>query len=169
MQHELRLTVGEAARTVGVSAKAIRLWEAKGLVSALERTEAGYRLFTRSDLAVLRYIRQAKALGLTLGEIKDILDLQHAGTEPCERVCQMIDAHIAKIDRTLDDLRQVRQSLAATRSNANKRRWDRTAATVCRIIESHDASEPCLPIMGDRTERPATRRQKASSSSAPVM
>lgn len=45
-------------------------------------TEAGYRLFTDEDVAVLRFFRQAKALDLSLAEIKDILDLQRGGATP---------------------------------------------------------------------------------------
>ena len=50
----MRMTVGAAADAAGVSAKAVRLWEAKGLLPAAERTEAGYRVFTEHDLDVLR-------------------------------------------------------------------------------------------------------------------
>lgn len=54
------MTVGTAAKAAGVSAKAVRLWEAKGLLPPAERTQAGYRLFSNNDVAVLQFIRQAK-------------------------------------------------------------------------------------------------------------
>ena len=98
------MTVGTAATTAGVSAKAVRLWESKGLLPPAERTEAGYRVFTDDDLDVLRFIRQAKTLGLTLPEIKNIIDLQRDGVTPCGRVTELLDTHIAEIDRTLADL-----------------------------------------------------------------
>lgn len=91
-------TVGDAAKAVGVSAKAIRIWEAKGLLPAAERADAGYRLFTDDDIGVLRFIRRAKTLGLTLPEIKGILDLHRQGTAPCEKVTALLDAHIRDID-----------------------------------------------------------------------
>lgn len=144
MDQELRLTIGGAARAVGVSAKAVRLWEAKGLVTALERTDAGYRLFTTADVAVLRFICQAKALGLTLTEIKDILDRQDAGTEPCERVVQLINAHIAEIDRSLADLQQLRHTLLAARSRVKQSRRVGPAPAVCRIIEGNVANKSLL-------------------------
>ena len=64
-------TVGQAARATGLSPKAIRLYEAKALLPPAERTEAGYRLFSDEDLTTLRFIRQAKTLGLRLDEIGD--------------------------------------------------------------------------------------------------
>ncbi len=103
------ITVGEAARVIGVSAKAIRLWEAKGLIPAAKRTTAGYRSFTDTDLARLRFIRQAKALGLTLEEIRSIVATQRAGSSPCDRVRQAIgiDAALkwAGVNRLVPDIR----------------------------------------------------------------
>lgn len=130
------MTVKAAADAVGVSSKAIRLWEAKGLLSPAERTESGYRLFTDEDLDTLRFIRQAKALDLSLAEIKDILNLQRRGAAPCGHVASLLDTHIAEIDRTMADLRALRRSLVDARRAAreSKRRGEQTV--VCQVIES---------------------------------
>ena len=101
-----------------------------------ERTEAGYRLFTRGDLAVLTFIRQAKVIGLKLDEIGEILQLQRGGHQPCGRVIDLLDAHLADIDRTLSDLRALRRTLAAARTGADAHRRQGGAAVVCRIIET---------------------------------
>jgi MerR family copper efflux transcriptional regulator len=132
----MEMTVGAAAQAAGVSAKAVRLWEAKGLLPPAERTEAGYRLFTDQDLGILRFIRQAKALGLTLAEIKDILDLQRDGATPCTRVTELLDTRIAEIDRTIADLRALRRSLTNTRRTARESQRRGEDAVVCRIIET---------------------------------
>jgi MerR family copper efflux transcriptional regulator len=131
-------TVGAAAKAVGVSTKAIRIWEAKGLLPPAARTEAGYRLFSDDDIAILRFILRARTLGLTLPEIKDILDLHRQGTAPCDQVTALLDKHISDVDRAIADLQALRASLAAAlRAARSDRRRGRTA-TVCRIIESTD-------------------------------
>jgi len=130
------VTVGNAAEQTGLSAKAIRLYERKGLLAEAERTEAGYRLFTPEDVAVLHFIRRAKTLHLGLDEIKDILDLQRGGEQPCQRVTSMLDTHLADIDQKLADLRRLRDSLRTVRRAATTARRDGNAAVVCQIIES---------------------------------
>lgn len=130
------MTVKAAADAVGVSPKALRLWEAKGLLPAAERTRAGYRVFTEQDLDVLRFIRQAKALDLSLAEIKDILDLQRLGAAPCGHVTALLDTHIAEIDRTMADLRALRRSLTQVRTAARESQHRGEGAVVCQIIES---------------------------------
>ncbi len=100
-------TVGKAAQAAGLSAKAVRLYEAKGLLPEAKRTESGYRLYSDEDIAVLRFIHQAKTLGLSLGEIRDILDLRRGGTTPCRHVVRLLDQRIRDVDRTIAELRHL--------------------------------------------------------------
>ncbi len=132
-------TVGDAAKAIGVSAKAIRIWEAKGLLPPAERTEAGYRLFSDHDIAILRFILRARTLGLTLSEIKDILDLHRHGNPPCDQVTVLLDKHIRDIDRAIADLRALRTTLANALQTARSDQRRGQAVTVCRIIESRMA------------------------------
>lgn len=139
------MTVGRAAALTGLSPKAVRLYEHKGLLPEAERTDAGYRLFTADDLAVLHFIRQAKTLDLTLEEIKDVLDLQRCGEQPCARVTAILDAHIAGIDRKLADLRRLRRSLLGARRAAGTARRDGRDAVVCQIIENAPTAPTAPP------------------------
>lgn len=124
-------TVGQAAQAAGVSAKAVRLYEAKGLLPQAERSDAGYRLYTDDDVATLRFIRQARTLGLRLDEIGDIIAMREGGTTPCQHVLRLLDQHVADIDRTIGELRQLRTTLIRTRATAASN----TTAGVCGIIE----------------------------------
>jgi MerR family transcriptional regulator, copper efflux regulator len=138
-------TVGAAAKAIGVSAKAIRIWEAKGLLPPAGRTEAGYRLFSDDDIEILRFICRSKTLGLTLPEIKSILDLHRQGTAPCDQVTAVLDAHIRDIDRTIAELGELRTTLASALRGARQDQHQGRAATVCRIIES-SVDDPHKPV-----------------------
>lgn len=150
------VTVGDAAEQTGLSAKAIRLYERKGLLAEAERTDAGYRLFTPEEVAVLHFIRRAKTLDLGLDEIKDILDLQRGGEQPCQRVTSMLDTHLTDIEEKLADLRRLRDSLRTVRRAATTARRDGNAAVVCQIIESEPDSaaikRPRTSAAGCRTD-----------------
>lgn len=134
-------TVGKAAREAGLSAKAVRLYEAKGLLPEAQRTESGYRTYTDDDVTVLRFIRQAKTLGLSLGEIRDILDLRRGGTTPCQHVTALLDQRIRDIDRAITELRQLRRTLAGTRDHAREHQADHPDG-VCGIIEHAPGPQP---------------------------
>lgn len=132
----MSVSVKAAAEAAGVSSKAVRLWEAKGLLPPAGRTAAGYRQFSDDDIAVLRFIRQAKTLDLSLSKIKDVLDLQRGGAAPCGRVTELLDHHIANLDRTLNDLRQLRQTLTTARRTAHDSQRHGEDAVICQIIEA---------------------------------
>jgi MerR family copper efflux transcriptional regulator len=149
------MTIKAAGDAAGVSSKAVRVWEAKGLLPPARRTESGYRTFTDADVDVLRFIRQAKTLGLTLPGIKDILDLQRHGATPCTRVTELLDTRIAEIDRTLAELRHLRRTLAAARRDARESQRRGENAVVCHIIEAaaeRDDDHPAGHGHADRTE-----------------
>jgi MerR family transcriptional regulator, copper efflux regulator len=136
-------TVGRAAHAAGLSAKAVRLYEAKGLLPEAERTGAGYRAYTGDDITVLRFIRQAKTLGLSLAEIRDILDLRRGGTTPCRHVTALLDQRIRETDHAISELRKLRHALADTRTNARQHQASGHSDCVCGIIEhAHPAQPP---------------------------
>ncbi len=132
----MTLTIGEATKQTGLSPKAIRLYERHRLIPPPERTQAGYRTYDEHDLALLRFVGQARALDLRLEEIKEILGLQQASGQPCSRVVELLDTHIRDIDQTIGALRQLRVTLAQARALAEASRQRGDQAVVCRIIES---------------------------------
>jgi DNA-binding transcriptional MerR regulator len=132
------LTIGQVSQRTGLSPKAIRIYERKGLLPTTNRTSSGYRIFLGDDIDVLRFIRQARSIGLRLDEIKDVLDLQRSGQKPCETVIAMLDAHITEIDRALADLTSLRSTLANACAQARASRDRGEGGVICEIIESQD-------------------------------
>lgn len=130
------MTVGQAAAASGLSPKAIRLYETRGLIEPAERTESGYRTYGPDDVALLNFIRRAKSLGLRLDEIRQIIDLQRGGRQPCTTVLGLVDGRIAEIDNTIADLQALRTALAAVRRDAKAAIRAGRHAVVCTIIES---------------------------------
>jgi len=138
MAVEKSLTVSRAARRAGLTPKAVRLYERKGLLTPAPRTEAGYRLYQDQDVAVLQFVRRARALGLNLGDIREIIDLQRHGAQPCGRVLGIVDARLQEVDQALRDLRALRTALRKARAATTESQARGDAAVVCRIIESSD-------------------------------
>ena len=67
---ERPLTVGQLARATGVPAKTIRYYEQVGVLPVPRRSDAGYRHYSRHDVHRLLFIRRARALGLSLANLK---------------------------------------------------------------------------------------------------
>ncbi|WP_050790149.1 MerR family DNA-binding protein [Mycobacterium parascrofulaceum] len=138
-------TAGQAAAHAGITRKALRVYEAKGLVDEPPRTAAGYRLYSADDVAVLTFIRQARTLGLRLDDIAAILDIRRHGAAPCAAVRTLIDARIDEIDTAIADLRALRRTLGTTRDvphTVERAAETQPAAAVCPIVEHTTAGRP---------------------------
>jgi len=128
------LKIGEVAQRAGVTAKAIRFYEAAGVLPPPARALNDYRLYTQEAVEMLEFITQAAGLGLSLAEIKDIVAIRRGGRPPCVHVHRLLKQKAIELDRKLKDLielrRRVRESLAA---------WKRAPvgrAAVCPHIEA---------------------------------
>ena len=69
---ERPLTVSQLARATGMPAKTIRYYEQIGVLPAPRRSTAGYRQYSRHDVHRLLFIRRARALGLSLANLKEL-------------------------------------------------------------------------------------------------
>jgi DNA-binding transcriptional MerR regulator len=83
------LKVGQVAAEVGVGVQTLHYDERLGLLPKPNRSAANYRLYSSEAVRRVRFIKKAQALGLTLEETKQILDLKDHGREPCRKVAEL--------------------------------------------------------------------------------
>ena len=127
------LLIGEVATKSGTSRKALRVYEAAGIIRKPRRTPSGYRLYDSAALDLVAFVRQAQHLGFTLDEIKEIISIKRSGRAPCPHVRDLVNRKATELEQTLADLQEVRRDLRAL-----LRRWpsQRTSkALVCPHIE----------------------------------
>ncbi|NUS39270.1 MAG: MerR family transcriptional regulator [Lysobacter sp.] len=108
--HDQYLRIGAIARRTGLSAKALRLYEARGLLMPCAHTPAGYRLYGPAALQRLARIVLLKRLGFTLAQIARLLarDEQAASGLLAERIA-VLERELGQRARTLHALRAVQQ------------------------------------------------------------
>ena len=124
MEHGL--LIGEVATRSGVSRKALRLYEARGILLAPHRTPSGYRAYSTDVLGLLTFVGRARRLGLTLGQIAHVVALRRAGATPCIHVRQLLEQKVAALEALLGELRQ---TLSSWRADSGR------LAAVCPHIE----------------------------------
>jgi DNA-binding transcriptional MerR regulator len=115
-----RLKIGELARLTNLSIKIIRYYERRGLLEQPPRTEGGYRLYGPEELARLRFVQRAKLLGLTLEEIRDLVELAARCNdgEIIPRLEEVLEAKLGETERKMAELSAFRQNLLYYRERA---------------------------------------------------
>ena len=112
------MKIGELAESSGVPAKTIRYYEEIGLLHPAEREANGYRSYDRDALQRLRFVRHARAAGLSLREIGQVLAIRSEGQAPCVHVRELLRHHLEQIDVRLVELRATRRELQSLARHA---------------------------------------------------
>lgn len=98
------MLIGELAESVGLPSQTVRFYEREGLLPPARRETNGYRIYDDTTLHRLRFIQIAQTAGLTLGEIRSIIDLRDDGVVPCGHVTELLHAKLEDIRRRRREL-----------------------------------------------------------------
>ena len=130
-------TIGELAKELHLNPKTIRYYEEVGLLPNPRRSESGYRLYSRYEIERLRLVTRAKLLGLSLAEIKELVDYAIDGrcTALEQRLLSLVEAKLDEIDQKIRDLATFREELMRYKHDLS----DRLASTC------HDEHTPVVP------------------------
>jgi DNA-binding transcriptional MerR regulator len=111
--HTPLLNPGEAARLLGISPKALRLYEEKGLLKP-QRNASGWRFFGEAHLARARQIVALRALGLSLAQVGAVLDGDSSELAAAlARHESELGRRLADLSMAMDGVRRLRGDLAA--------------------------------------------------------
>jgi len=98
------MTVAKLAQQTRVSPDTIRYYVRVGLLTPGRRKENNYQLFDSQDANRLKFIHDAKQLGFSLKEIRQIIEQSDSGNSPCPIVRDIIQNRIIENRRKLDEL-----------------------------------------------------------------
>lgn len=131
------MTAQTLADRSDVSPENVRYYTRRGLLKPVRHPRNNYNLYRESDIARLRFIRQAKNLGYTLKEIAGIFEQSKRGDSPCPLVREIIERRIGdnrkRLDEMLDLQERMETALAGWTEMPDKAP---DGHTVCHLIES---------------------------------
>ena len=121
---ENRITIGELSRDAGVTLRALRLYQSKGLLTP--QRDGTSRIFSSADRARLALVQQGKRLGFTLGEIRLMLVARHSqplgecarilaiSHKKCVEQIKLLENQRRDLELTLAELRQIYTAMSMT-------------------------------------------------------
>jgi MerR family gold-responsive transcriptional activator of gol and ges genes len=107
----LKMNIGAAAASSGVTAKMIRHYEAIGLLYPAERRSNSYRDYGERDIHELRFIGRARRLGFSIPEMAELLALWRDRGRPSREVKRIAEAHIGDLQSRVAEMQAMANTL----------------------------------------------------------
>lgn len=105
------MNISDVAKKTGLTSKAIRFYEQKGLVTPPLRGENGYRSYNQQHLNELTLLRQARQVGFNLEECGELVNLFNDPTRHSADVKARTLQKVAEIERHISELQAMRTQL----------------------------------------------------------
>jgi len=113
---EAYLQIGEVADRTGVTQRTLRFYEERGLLKPPTRMEGGFRLYSEDDVARVEQIKRLQSLlGLTLAEIKDMVEAEEVREElnATYRPDRPVEERIERVQRRIEVTRRQHDIISA--------------------------------------------------------
>jgi DNA-binding transcriptional MerR regulator len=105
------MKIGNVASKAELSIDTLRFYEREGLISSPRRLFSGYREYSEDVLDRLDFIKEAKGLGFTLREIKELLTEGVKSTRECGPVTHKAQQKLVDMDLEIERLQRLRRTL----------------------------------------------------------
>ena len=164
------MNIGKLAEATNTPVETIRYYERSGLMPAPARSSGNYRVYTPTHAERLAFIRQCRALDMSLDEIHTLLALADAPEGACAAVNSLLDEHIDHVAQRIDALRRLERQLRALRKRCDEQGSAATPVSAttaqCGILtglaqaggeRSGKASDPVSAHIGGAHARRKTR------------
>jgi len=118
-------SIGDLAREFDVTPRAIRFYEDQGLLAP--RRAGQRRIYTLRDRTRLKLTLRGKRLGLTLSEIRELIDMYEPGRDErpqLARFLAVLEAHKASLEQQRADIEAQLSEIAAFEKRTRKRLGD---------------------------------------------
>jgi DNA-binding transcriptional MerR regulator len=123
--------IGELSRQTAVKVPTIRYYEQIGLLPEAPRTEGNRRLYGRSEVDRLNFIRHSRELGFEIDDIRELLAMAAQPQSSCHQADSIARNHLLEIDRRIASLTALKVELSRMVEECGHGR-----VCDCRIIEA---------------------------------
>ena len=124
MESEELVAIGQASEQTGLSPRTVRYYEEVGLLDGVRRLSGGRRVYSAGDIERLRFIQRLKALGLTLGEIKELSAIYAIGGSTLamlQKLEEQLAGRLRDLESRIHDLMTLRDDMSKYRDHVGAR------------------------------------------------
>ncbi len=130
-----RLKIGEVSKQTGTAVGALRYYESLGLLES-ERGDNGYRYYSEEAVQQVQFIKKAQALGFSLDDIHEVLNVHRQGDVPCEFVQSLLQDKIEQIEAQIQKMIDFKAELEEYRDRWSTAQPHPQPGDICPLIST---------------------------------
>ena len=130
------MRIGELAKRSGCQVETVRYYERLGLLPRPERTAGNYRVYDEAHLERLRFIRNCRAIDMSLDDVRRLLYFRDRPELACLEINELLAVHIARLDEQVREMLRLQGYLRELRTCCDS---PRTAGD-CGILAALDSA-----------------------------
>ena len=145
----MEMTISRASRAAGVGVETIRFYERKGLIRQPPKpTASGFRQYPDATIKRIQFIRQARAIGFSLREIAELLELRANPSADAGDIRSRATTKLRNVEEKIKELKRIRDALESLIAACP----GRGALETCSIIEILDGNDgsPAVSTAGKK-------------------
>lgn len=123
-EHEELISIGDLAKSLGLTTRTLRYWEEAGIIEAAPRSEGSNRFYTTDIAKRVRFIIKLKELGLTIQELQDLYTA-YGEAKRTDRMIpalvQILDRHISLVDDKMARMASLRKDIVEYRQRMSSK------------------------------------------------
>jgi len=138
------LTRGQLAQRAHINLETVRFYEQEGLLPSAPRTASGYRKFSETAVERLAFVKRAKDLGFSLGEVRELLVFQDEHVDACVEVRDLLKKKMAIVRDKKAELAKLEAHLRSALRKCNQvlKRQQPQHPEACPVLGQMTSSRP---------------------------
>ncbi len=133
------LKISQLAEKTGLSAHTLRFYEKNGLISASDRSEAGYRYYNEADVRRAEFVKTARNIGFSLEDISQLLSIRvDKDSHSCQEVTDITRHKLEEVNQKIAELKAMQNTLSILLDSCC---GGPENATHCSILEALEEGE----------------------------
>lgn len=129
------MRIGQLAEATGTTTKTLRFYEETGLLNPAERLASGYRDYAGDAVGRIGFIHRGQAAGLTLAQIRQILNIREHVQTPCSHVRDLLGNRLRELDAKIAELTALKETILQLHANTAEIEPETCPADeVCRYV-----------------------------------
>ena len=154
------MRIGELSKISGISVETIRFYEKEGLLPRAARSMNNYRHYDDGHVKRLNFIKHCRSLDIGLDEIRLLSTVNAHKKEDAEKIHALINEHMHRIDRQIEDLKKLRQHFGLLALCCKGNHSDGTPCGLIEGLNNRACCHNCEEIRREQKLRRVTFRQK---------